>query len=65
MYVCRWYSRFLNQACAGCKLVCDWFLEIDFFVTCVYTYICHDKINFYLQSISLCVCVSAPKAINN
>jgi len=41
---------FLNQARASQGLACDWFLEIAF-----------------VRNVSMlvCVCVSAPKAINN
>ena len=48
---------FLNQACAGHRLACAWFLKIDpvqIVSMCVCLCVC-----------VLCVCVSAPKAINN
>ena len=44
--------KFLNQACAGCKPVCTWFLKIALSVN-IGMYVC------------LCVCVPAPKAMNN
>jgi len=45
-------SEFLNQAHAGWRLARNWFLEIAFV---------HDV----CMHVCVCVCVSAPKAINN
>ena len=44
---------FLNQACAGHRPVCAWFLRIASVRECLYA------------CVFVCVCVSAPEAINN
>ena len=51
-------NRFLNQAHAGHRPVCAWFLKIDpvqIVSMCEFVYV----------YVFMCVCVSAPKAINN
>ena len=42
---------FLNQVCAGRRLARAWFLKID-------------PVQIVVMHVCVCVCVSAPKAIN-
>ena len=47
-------NKFLNQAHAGRRLACAWFLKID-----------PVRIVSMCVGLRVCVCVSAPEAINN
>ena len=39
-FLCNKYTKFLNQACTGRRLVCAWFLRIAFVHEHLYTCVC-------------------------